>query len=509
KKDYPTVVIGAGIGGLTCAAFLARQGIPVTVVEQHNIPGGYATSFDRDGGRFTFEVSLHATAVGDNSMERICRRLGLMDRVEFAELPECYTLMLPGLTVRVPQKDPAAYIQILSEHFPAEKKGITDFVNLMVEAAEEGSAIARGNPRFEGLWFYLKFPLKCRRMLSLWNRTLAEVVGRHVKDPVLKDVLVANWAYYGLPPSRLSAFYFMVPTGDYLKNGAFYIKDRSQNFSNALADIIEENGGRILYNTPAEKIQVKDGAVCGVEAGGELLPARAVVSNASALTTVNQLLPPGACPESYVKKLNNYPVSLSSFIVWLGLNQDITDRIKDYEIFVSTGRGAEEDYKSFLVGDVENGAFLVAIYDNAFKGYSKPGTSTVTLVALCGFDPWEPFFADYKTGKKDAYNAQKKAWTDTLIRRTEKHVIPGLADMIEVQDSATPLTNWSYTSHPRGAVYGFDHDLSNDFVNRVDNRTPVDGLYLSGAWSRPGAGYAGVLQSGEITFLKMMKDWGA
>jgi len=300
-----------------------------------------------------------------------------------------------------------------------------------------------------------------------------------------------------------------VPTGDYLKNGAFYVKNRSQDFSNALVDVIEENGGRVVLDTPAEKIRVENGAVCGVEAGGRFFPARSVVSNASALTTVNQLLPQGACPESYAKKINRYPVSLSSFIVWLGLNQDITDRIKDYEIFVSTGRGAEEDYKSFVAGDVENGSFLVAIYDNAYKGYSKPGTSTVTLVALCGFDPWEPFFADYKAGKKDAYLARKKDWTDTLVRRAEKHVIPGLSGMIEVMESATPLTNWSYTGHPRGAVYGFDHDLGNDFVNRVDNRTPVDGLYLAGAWSRPGAGYAGVLQSGEITFLKMMKDWGA
>ncbi|MGB9500015.1 MAG: FAD-dependent oxidoreductase [Dissulfuribacterales bacterium] len=58
KNDYPTVIIGAGLGGLCCGAYLARQGIPVTIVEQHAIPGGYATSFDRAQGKFTFEVSL-------------------------------------------------------------------------------------------------------------------------------------------------------------------------------------------------------------------------------------------------------------------------------------------------------------------------------------------------------------------------------------------------------------------------------------------------------------------
>ena len=53
-EDYPTVIIGAGLGGLCCGAYLAKQGIPVTIVEQHGIPGGYATAFDRAKGKYTF-----------------------------------------------------------------------------------------------------------------------------------------------------------------------------------------------------------------------------------------------------------------------------------------------------------------------------------------------------------------------------------------------------------------------------------------------------------------------
>ena len=59
KKDLPVVVIGAGLGGLCCGALLAKRDFPVTVVEQHDIPGGYATTFDRAAGKFTFDVSLH------------------------------------------------------------------------------------------------------------------------------------------------------------------------------------------------------------------------------------------------------------------------------------------------------------------------------------------------------------------------------------------------------------------------------------------------------------------
>jgi NADPH-dependent 2,4-dienoyl-CoA reductase/sulfur reductase-like enzyme len=60
---FDAVIIGAGLGGLSCAAGFARQGFRALVVEQHNKPGGYATAFKRPGG-FEFDVSLHTTYAG-------------------------------------------------------------------------------------------------------------------------------------------------------------------------------------------------------------------------------------------------------------------------------------------------------------------------------------------------------------------------------------------------------------------------------------------------------------
>jgi len=117
-KDYPTVVIGAGLGGLCCGAYLAKQGIPVTVVEQHSIPGGYATAFDR--GRFTFEVSLHGTSINNNATARILDNVGVLEKLKLVQLPEIYRLKAPGLDIAVPQQDPEAFIALLSKQFPGE-----------------------------------------------------------------------------------------------------------------------------------------------------------------------------------------------------------------------------------------------------------------------------------------------------------------------------------------------------------------------------------------------------
>ena len=97
KSEYPTVVIGAGLGGLVCGAYLAKQGIPVTVVEQHSIPGGYATSFDRAAGKFTFEVSLHGTSIHNNGAAGILQDIDVLDKLELVELPEVYRLKTPSI----------------------------------------------------------------------------------------------------------------------------------------------------------------------------------------------------------------------------------------------------------------------------------------------------------------------------------------------------------------------------------------------------------------------------
>ncbi|MCP4686616.1 MAG: NAD(P)/FAD-dependent oxidoreductase [Desulfobacterales bacterium] len=508
KENYPAVVIGAGLGGLCCGACLARQGIPVTVVEQHEIPGGYATSFDRAAGKFTFEVSLHGTSIHNNKTAGVLKNLGVLDKLEMVELPEVYRLKSPGLDISVPQKDPEAYIRLLTEHFPDEADGIRGFVREMLDIADETADFDK-----KGKWgktaSKVVFPLLYRKMWGVRNKTLGDMLNAHVKSPALQEALAGLWGYYGLPPSKLSGFYYANATGGYLKNGSYYFKDRSQALSDALVEVIEDAGGKVLYDSTVEKILLEKGAVKGVEiAGGETLTARAVVSNASAPVTFKKMLPAGAAPAGYMKKLEGYRPSISSFIVWLGLNRELKDKADSYATHVASGRGPEADYESCLKGEIDKGGFVVTVYDKLFENYSAPGTSTLMLLFLSGYEPWRKFEADYRAGRKEAYNREKARWADILIRRAEQTVIPGLSSMIEVREAATPLTNQSYTGNPEGAIYGFEQSMDNAYMNRIENRTPVKGLYLAGAWGSPGGGFVGVLRSGQQTFQMMMEDWG-
>ena len=506
KDNYPTVIIGAGLGGLCCGAYLSRFGIPVTVVEQRDIAGGYATSFDRAGGKFTFEVSHEGTSIHNNAGAQILKELGVLEKLQLVELPELLKIKGADFEIAVPQRDPEALIGLLSKHFPEEKEGIRGIVQEMIGIVEESERLAQQKGRISRTDFPTQYP----KMWNIRDKTLADLLGSFVKNPSLQNALSAQWGFYGLPPSKLSGFYYAIAFGEYLRNGSFYIKPRSQELSNALASAIVASGGKVLYGTLAGRILVKDGTVTGVGlSGGKTLPARAVVSNASALITFKEMLPQEILPPDYLKKIEEYRPSISTFIVWLGLNQELKGKFKDYKYPVTSGQGPEADYQFSLKGDVEKGTFGITLYDSAFEGYSKPGTSTLKLLFLCGYEPWRKFEADYRAGRKEAYNKEKERWTDILIRRAEKEVIPGLSSMIEVKDSATPLTNWFFTRNTEGAIYGFEQAMNNAYMNRIDNRTPVKGLYLASAWGNPGGGYTAVLRSGQITFGKMTEDWGA
>jgi phytoene dehydrogenase-like protein len=508
-ERYPVVVIGAGLGGLTCAAYLARQGFPVTVAEQHAIPGGYATAFDRAGGKFTFDVSLHGTAIHNNTPARILDDLGILSKLELVPLAEMYRVKSPEGEWHVPQGDPERFIRELATRFPGEADGIRAFVGDLLAIHTETERFGAKSDRYK-TWTKPLFPLLYPNMWNVRARTLAQMLAARVQSPEVRHQLAFLWGYYGLPPSELSGFYYAVATGDYLLNGSYYIKTRSQRLSDLLAEAITTAGGTLLYDTRVERVILDRGKVAGVAlADGRELPARAVVCNGSALTLFERMVPPGSVPDTYLRRLRACRPSISSFIVWLGLNRPLDEHSVGYSTAVVSGRGPEAAYAAARNGDMERTDYSVCVYDRLFAGYSRPGSATLMIMTLCGYDPWQRFETDYQAGRKADYLAQKRQWARTLVQRTQKDLLPGLESMIEVQEAATPLTNWRYTGNTHGAIYGFEQSMDNAFMNRIDNRTPIAGLYLTGAWGNPGGGFAGALRSGQIAFEQLCRHCAA
>lgn len=504
---WDAVVIGSGLGGLSCAAAFARQGFKALVLEQHDKPGGYATSFKRPGG-FEFDVSLHSTTVEERGgLHNLIPGFPEITDVDFLPHPTLFRAIFPEHDIRVPNRDVQGYIDILTKAFPAEKDGINALFEDMRGLQQEVGRLnaARGNVDMS------RFPMDFPHLYRCAGSTWAQIIDPVIKDAKLKGILSAQWGYYGLPPSKLASIYYGMPLYAYLTGGGFYPRGRSQTISNALVKFIEERGGRVLLNTRVEKILVQEGAACGVRTvEGREHPAKVVVSNANAYDTFHRMLEADSVPHEYLAKLDGYSVSLSSLQIFLGLKRDLVHAagITDSEIFYNTGYDPEADYKTALAGESSgNPGFCLTLYDNIYDGYSPKGKNTINILTLNGYDHWKPYEADYRRGDKSAYNREKARIADGMIHQVEKVLMPGLSKAIEVKEIGTPLTNLRYTSNYRGAIYGFDQTLGNSGAQRLPHKTPVKNLYLSGAWTSPGHGYGAVIPSGLQCFGEIMKEW--
>ena len=507
-NSYDAVIIGSGLGGPSCAAAFARRNFRPLVLEQHTVPGGYATTFKRPGG-FVFDVSLHSTSVGERAgVYNLIQGFPEIKDIEFLPHPYLYRAIFPGYDIRVPQRSPAKYEAILAGLFPEEKEGLAGVIADMSGLAGDIGRYSQAGGKVDMASFAKDFP----HLVKFAGKTWGQMLDARIKGPKLKAIISSLWGYFGLPPSRLSVYYYALPTIGYLEEGGFYPRGRSQAISNALVKIIQDHGGTVKLGTRVEKVIVENHAATGVvTADGTAYSGKVVVANANPIDVFGSMMDEKDYLKDYLAKLGKLSVSLSCFQVFLGLKRDLVGELKipDSEIFYSPGFDDDAAYERCLEADMTDPGFGVMLYDNVDKGYSPPGKNTINILTLQGYEHWAPYEADYGKGQKKEYKAEKERIADILIKKVEEMILPGLSKAIEIKEIGTPLTNWRYTRNFRGAIYGWDQTIDNSGPTRLPQTTPIKHLYLAGAWTQPGHGYGAVIPSGLACFAEIMKNWPA
>ena len=157
-EAWDAVIIGAGLGGLSCAAAFARQGFKPLVLEQHIKAGGYATTFIRPGG-FVFDVSLHSTTVQEREgLANLIPGFPEIEEVEFVPHPNLGRAIYPDYDLRIPQKDLPAFIEMLCGLFPQEREGITGLFQDMTGLLEDVSRYSAAQGQINMATFPQDFP---------------------------------------------------------------------------------------------------------------------------------------------------------------------------------------------------------------------------------------------------------------------------------------------------------------------------------------------------------------
>jgi len=477
KYDY--IIIGAGLGGLTAGAKLAKEGKKVLVLEQHDRPGGCATTFKRRD--FTMEVGLHEMdGLHPRDMKnKVFQELGISERVEFLPVPEFYRFVNEWFDLVIPH-DPEEAKTILKKTFPEEEKGIDE---------------------------YFHHVLNARRILVQHRNQPEKSVGQFldeiIKNEDLKLVLLGNLGYFHDDPYSLSWLYYLNAQGSYYGGRANFIKGGSQQLSNALTDVIKENGGEVKLNMLATSIDYEGNTPVGVSYEGIRGKNRGNYSDQAAEIIVNASVPYLASTllsKADGKKLSSSiihnKIGASLLTVYYGFNKPLKELgNRHYSTFIyDPSVRSQKDILENNHSDFSTRSFTFVDYSQLDSALAPEGKS---VGAVCCID----YPSDWEGLSREEYNRMKSDVIDAITDRCEK-IIPGFRDAIEYAEAGTSLTVKRFTLNPEGAVYGFaqNPDKPVDYLE-----TLPENIHLASAWGKFGGGFSGAIFSGYMTALDLLR----
>jgi len=477
--NYDIIIIGAGLGGLTAGAKLAKEGKKVLVLEQHDRPGGCATTFQRKD--YTMEVGLHEMD-GPHARDlkvKIFRDLGLNERVTLLGVPEFYRFVNGRQDVVIPH-DPEEAERKLGDLFPGEKQGIQSYFHNVLNARKIISEAA-GKP----------------------VKSLGDFLDEHIGNEDLKLILLGNLGYFHDDPYSISLHYYLVAQGSYYGGSASFVQGGSQTLSNALMSVIEKSGGQVKLNCLATQIVFKGNRPAGVAYQDTSAKSKTTQTDYAPEIVVNASVPALSetlLPESHGKilreKIRNMNTGASLLTVYFGFKTALKNiGNKYYSTFVFHPLvKTQRDIVHNNHANFETRSFTLVDYSQVDSALAPAGKGVGAVCCIDYASEWENF--DRKT-----YLKKKAEVADAIVNRCEM-LLPGFRDAIEYVEVGTPLTVKRYTLNPKGAVYGFAQNPGKptEYLSVLP-----DNLHIASAWGKFGGGFSGSIYSGYMTALDVLR----
>jgi|GEM_PF-335072 len=472
--QFDAVVIGSGIGGLTCGAFLARAGLKVAVIEQHSKIGGYAHAFKRRA--FTFESAIHCVPMAGNGLvHHLLRLLGVDNGIETRELDGLYTVVTPGLRFSMPARG-ERIDEALKKAFPSERAAIDDLLRDMRRFHDILEKPA--------LDFETAFTAENADFVSQYhNRSYQEYLADFLHDPRLRFLLGAQWPYGGTAPEYAPTVFYVVMFALHYLEGSHSLAGGFSTLADALAHAITSRGGAIRTRCRATGLEVEGKRVKAVRLdSSERLDAGLFVSNISPYIVHNALLPPEARSVRWTKRLSNLRPSVSSLSIYLGMKPGFEQLLPNDITFWFGHTDSGRIYRNIIENKKDSIDHLVFLRSTA-----HPRAPTLTLMNFTRQD----FSAQWK---KD-----KCRLAEMLLSKAEE-LFPGLRDYIEVMEIGSPSTFERYTANTGGALYGFENTKDMYGEAKIPVKTHLQNLFQTGHWGKPGGGVHNVMLNGYTAY---------
>jgi prolycopene isomerase len=503
NQKYDVVVIGAGNGGLTAAATLAKAGYKTLVLERHNLPGGCATSFRR--GRFEFEASLHELCMfGEGEhlgpVRRLFDELGV--DCEWYKVPDAFrsinTDPKTGFDVTMPI-GVKEYIDAMEAAVPGSRQSMENVFACCARMSKVNDHMYETGWVPNAMDMTLHYP----EFLELSPYSVNQILDRYHVPEKAKEIFNTYWDYIGADADKQRFPIYAIMYYSYLTMGAWIPKMRSHEISLALDRKIRDYGGEIRYNTEVTKILVKNGQVYGVETPNYTIETKHVISNAMPTTVYGRMIDKNEIPERAKKMENCRQIGMHGYCIFLGLNKSKDELgIKDYTTFIRNKGDTR-----LIANDTDTlKGHVTGVYNCTnvvIPDASPAGTSMFIVTKLYQGDAWKEVQA------KDYVRTKEQIARDS-IEVYEKTTGIKLSDSIEEIAIATPMTYARYLGTPEGTIYGYQALPWDGMLNRLMDETTNDymikGLRFAGGHAALLDGYSQSYMSGNAMAKVMIKD---
>jgi len=461
QEYYDVVVIGSGLGGLTGANVLAKQGHSVLLLEHHYQFGGLATWFKRAGGHI-FDISLHGFPVG---MIKSCRRYWTKEISDSIVQLKNIRFVNPQYDLRT-TFDRLDFTQILQDTFKIAKERVEEFydhLRKMDYFEKDGRTIGDLLEEF--------FP------------------GRDdVKRLLLEPISYANGSSF-LDPAIAYGIVFT----NFMRKGIYTFKDGTDSLIRKMVEELRNNGADLRRQCTVEKLLTneKNGKPCvtGVQVNGKEIQCGAVLSNANLKNTIEKMLGLSKLPASFAKKSKEVRLNNTSCQVYIGLKKGATipESVGD---LIFTSDSAE--FSTDELADFHTKSRTFSIYYPDTRPHRKDPRYSIVASLNAKWKDWDQL-------TDNEYAKAKDRLCEESLLALEK-IIPDIRDKIDHIEAATPRTIKHYTRHANGATFGTKFE-GLEVSNELPNHAP--GLFHAGSVGIIMSGWLGTINYGVITANKI------
>lgn len=490
-SKYDVIIIGAGMGGLSAAAFLAKEGKKVLILEKHNKPGGYVTSFTRKG--HTFDCSIaHLNELGERqTIPNFLKYWG--GKISAKKMFFKFKYFIGSKEFFIDTKN---LKEELINYFPEREAQIKKYLSIVHKIMKEAVAAGAPKPPFEmnliekisfGLSSFIKTPNLMKYGLKQHNLILRKIVDNKYLESIF-------WAFY---PVNSLDFMSNAWAWEKISLGEYYYPiGGMQAIPDATVDTIIKNGSKVIYKTEVTKIITKNKKAIGVKCKDRKnYYSDIVISNAPLHHTLFNLCDRVKELDKLRTSIKKRKVFISCFAIYLAIDNKYDLDDTDYFFFLDkTTKDIDESNLT-----PENCPVLMMVTP-------KKKNQQHRSILIGAMIPYE-YKNNWLTGEtnkrnRDYYKLKEKV-KNIILKKISENMGEDFINSINYSLAATPLTFESYTYNKHGSIMGWKNEKEY-FGKFIPFDTPIKDLYFVGQWVYPGGGVPGVMASGFYLAKKIL-----